>query len=159
MRKVKVRTLYLIAIIVGGLVGLATKSTYAMFTASAEIDNPICMSANLTSEEETIETMEVVVTAGEKKIVPVTINNTSTNTVGYSVWYTSPSDEVEIGIKLSNSDSSNSTGTISSNGSKKVYVQIINNSSSSITITLGVISNKTSNDMTLIPNKELNFWC
>ena len=157
MRKVKVRTLYLIAIIVGGLVGLATKSTYAMFTASAEIDNPICMSANLTSEEETIETMEVVVTAGEKKIVPVTINNTSTNTVGYSVWYTSPSDEVEIGIKLSNSDSSNSTGTISSNGSKKVYVQIINNSSSSVTITLGVISNKTSNDMTLIPNTELNF--
>ena len=157
MRKVKVRTLYLIAIIVGGLVGLATKSTYAMFTASAEIDNPICMSANLTSEEETIETMEVVVTAGEKKIVPVTINNTSTNTVGYSVWYTSPSDEVEIGIKLSNSDSSNSTGTISSNGSKKVYVQIINNSSSSVTITLGVISNKTSNDMTLIPNTELIF--
>ena len=157
MRKVKVRTLYLIAIIVGGLVGLATKSTYAMFTASAEIDNPICMSANLTSEEETIETMEVVMPAGEKKIVPVTINNTSTNTVGYSVWYTSPSDEVEIGIKLSNSDSSNSTGTISSNGSKKVYVQIINNSSSSVTITLGVISNKTSNDMILIPNKELDF--
>lgn len=109
MRKVKVRTLYLIAIIVGGLVGLATKSTYAMFTASAEIDNPICMSTNLTSEEETIETMEVVVTAGEKKTVPVTINNTSTNTVGYSVWYTSPSDKVKIGIKLSNSDSSNST--------------------------------------------------
>ena len=157
MRKVKVRTLYLIAIIVGGLVGLATKSTYAMFTASAEIDNPICMSANLTSEEETIETMEVVVTAGEKKIVPVTINNTSTNTVGYSVWYTSPSDKVKIGIKLSNSDSSNSTGTISSNGSKKVYVQIINNSASSVTITLGVISNKTSNDMTLIPNTELDF--
>ena len=157
MRKVKVRTLYLIAIIVGGLVGLATKSTYAMFTASAEIDNPICMSANLTSEEETIETMEVVMPAGEKKIVPVTINNTSTNTVGYSVWYTSPSDKVKIGIKLSNSDSSNSTGTISSNGSKKVYVQIINNSSSSVTITLGVISNKTSNDMTLIPNTELKF--
>ena len=157
MRKVKVRTLYLIAIIVDGLVGLATKSTYAMFTASAEIDNPICMSTNLTSEEETIETMEVVVTAGKKEIVPVTINNTSTNTVGYSVWYTSPSDEVEIGIKLSNSDSSNSTGTISSNGSKKVYVQIINNSSSSVTITLGVISNKTSNDMTLIPNTELDF--
>ena len=157
MRKVKVRTLYLIAIIVGGLVGLATKSIYAMFTASAEIDNPICMSTNLTSEEETIETMELVVTAGKKEIVPVTINNTSTNTVGYSVWYTSPSDEVEIGIKLSNSDSSNSTGTISSNGSKKVYVQIINNSSSSVTITLGVISNKTSNDMTLIPNTELDF--
>ena len=157
MRKVKVRTLYLIAIIVGGLVGLATKSTYAMFTASAEIDNPICMSTNLTTEEETIETMEVVVTAGKKKTVPVTINNISTNTVGYSVWYTSPSDKVKIGIKLSNSDSSNSTGTISSNGSKKVYVQIINNSSSSVTITLGVISNKTSNDMTLIPNTELDF--
>ena len=156
MRKVKVRTLYLIAIIVGGLVGLATKSTYAMFTASAEIDNPICMSANLTSEEETIETMEVSLTSGETKIVPITINNTSTGTVSYSVWYDKGSNNVDIGVKLSNSDSSNSTGTISSNGSKKVYVVIRNNEASDITLTLGVISNATSNDMTLVPNNELS---
>ena len=156
MRKVKVRTLYLIAIIVGGLVGLATKSTYAMFTASAEIDNPICMSANLTSEEETIETMEVSLTSGETKIVPITINNTSTGTVSYSVWYDKGSNNVDIGVKLSNSDSSNSTGTISSNGSKKVYVVIRNNEASDITLTLGVISNATSNDMTLVPNNGLS---
>ena len=156
MRKVKVRTLYLIAIIVGGLVGLATKSTYAMFTASAEIDNPICMSANLTSEEETIETMKVSLTSGETKIVPITINNTSTGTVSYSVWYDKGSNNVDIGVKLSNSDSSNSTGTISSNGSKKVYVVIRNNEASDITLTLGVISNATSNDMTLVPNNELS---
>ncbi len=156
MRKVKVRTLYLIAIIVGGLVGLATKSTYAMFTASAEIDNPICMSANLTSEEETIETMEVSLTSGETKIVPITINNTSTGMVSYSVWYDKGSNNVDIGVKLSNFDSSNSTGTISSNGSKKVYVVIRNNEASDITLTLGVISNATSNDMTLVPNNELS---
>ena len=32
MKKIKVKTLYLIAIVVGGLIGLGIGSTYAMFT-------------------------------------------------------------------------------------------------------------------------------
>ena len=152
MRKVKVRTLYLIAIIVGGLVGLATKSTYAMFTASAEIDNPICMSANLTSEEETIETMEVSLSSGELKEMPITINNTSTNTLNYMVFYERISSDIEIGINMKNADSSNSSGIINIGETKKVYVQIKNNESSSIVVIIGVVSNNISSDMEMIPS-------
>ena len=152
MRKIKVKTLYLIAIVVGGLIGLATKSTYAIFTSSAEIDNPICMATNLTSEEEVIDTMDVVVASGEVKEVPITINNTSNSTLNYMVFYEKLSNNIEIGINMSKVDSSNSSGTIDVNETKKVYVQIKNNESSSITITIGVVSNNISSSMEMIPS-------
>ena len=152
MRKIKVKTLYLIAIVVGGLIGLATKSTYAIFTSSAEIDNPICMATNLTSEEEVIDTMDVVLESGEVKEVPITISNTSNSTLNYIVFYEKLSNNIEIGINMSKADSSNSSGTIDVNETKKVYVQIKNNESSSITITIGVVSNNISSSMEMIPS-------
>ena len=152
MRKIKVKTLYLIAIVVGGLIGLATKSTYALFTSSTEIDNPICMATNLTSEEEVVDTMDVVVASGEVKEVPITINNTSNSTLNYMVFYNPTSSDIEIGVNMENTDSSNSSGVIRINETKKVYVQIKNNSTSSITITLGVVSNSVSNDMNMVPS-------
>ena len=152
MRKIKVKTLYLIAIVVGGLIGLATKSTYAIFTSSAEIDNPICMATNLTSEEEVVDTMDVVVASGEVKEVPIAINNTSNSTLNYMVFYEKLSNNIEIGINMSKADSSNSSGTIDVNETKKVYVQIKNNESSSITVTIGVVSNNISSSMEMIPS-------
>ena len=151
----KVKSIYLLAIIVGGLIGLATKSTYALFTSSTEIDNPICMSTNLTSEEDTIDTIKVVVAAKKDEEVPITIKNTTSTTLGYSVWYDQSLDNVKIGINLSKTDGSPSVGNVASNDSKKVYVQIKNNSDQEVTILLGVISNPTANSMNLIPNNEL----
>ena len=151
MRKIKVKTLYLIAIVVGGLIGLATKSTYAIFTSSAEIDNPICMATNLTSEEEVVDTLDVTIASGEVKEVPITINNTSGSTLNYMVFYNPTSSDIEIGGNMKNTDSNNSFGTINNNETKKVYVQIKNNSTSSITITLGVVSNNISSDMNMVP--------
>ena len=152
MRKIKVKTLYLIAIVVGGLIGLATKSTYAIFTSSAEIDNPICMATNLTSEEEVVDTLDVTIASGEVKEVPITINNTSGSTLNYMVFYNPTSSDIEIGVNMKNADSNNSFGTINNNETKKVYVQIKNNSTSSITITLGVVSNNISSDMNMVPS-------
>ncbi len=157
--KVSVKTLYLLGIITIGLIGLGVGSTYAMFTASAEIDNPISINANLNSEEDIIETIEVTVDSNTTKEIPITINNSSTSTLNYAVWYTSSNDSIKVGTNLSNSDSSSPTGTITSNTTKKVYVQLKNTTSNTITITLGVSSNTTnviiSNSMTLVPNKEL----
>ena len=157
--KISVKTLYLLGIITIGLIGLGLGSTYAMFTASAEIDNPISISTNLNSEEDIIETIEVTVDSNTTKEIPITINNSSTSTLNYAVWYTSSNDSIKVGTNLSNSDSSSPTGTITSNTTKKVYVQLKNTTSSTITITLGVSSNTTnviiSNSMTLVPNKEL----
>ena len=151
MKKIKLKTLYLIGIITIGLIGLATKSTYELFTSSTEIDNPICMATNLTSEEEVVDTMDVVVASVEVKEVPITINNTSNSTLNYMVFYENTSKNVELIVNMSNSDSSNSFGTININETKKVYVQIKNNESTSITITLGVVSNNISSNMRLVP--------
>ena len=152
MKKIKIRTIYLITLIVGGLIGLATKSTYALFTSSTEIDNPICMSTNLTSEEEVVDTIDVTIVSGEVKEVPITINNTSSSSLNYMVFYNPTSSDIEIGVNMKNTDSSNSSGTIKIGETKKVYVQIKNNSSSSITITLGVVSNSISSDMNMVPS-------
>ena len=159
MKKVKIRTLYLIAIIVGGLVGLATKSTYAMFTASAEIDNPITVYTTLDSENDIIETIEITINSNDTKEIPITINNSSTSTLNYAIWYISNDSNIKVGTNLSNTDSNSPTSTIASNITKKVYVQLKNTTSNIITITLGISSSTNnvviSNSMTLVPNKEM----
>ena len=45
--KISMKTIYLILVITIGLVGLGIGSTLAVFTASAEISNPISFSSNL----------------------------------------------------------------------------------------------------------------
>ena len=161
MKKIKLKTLYLIGIITIGLIGLGIGSTYAMFTTSIEIDNPISLSTTLTSESDVIETFDVEVAAGGNKEIPLTINNTSNTKLNYSVWYITSASDIEMGTKLSNSDSSPSSSTIASGETKKVYIQIKNNSTSSTTVTLGVSSSTSnvvlSSSMTMVPNAELMF--
>ena len=67
MKKISVKNMYLLLIICIGLVCLGIGSTYAVFTASAEIENPIVISSNLTHESDIIETVEVEVPARGKK--------------------------------------------------------------------------------------------
>ena len=68
-QKVSIKTLYLIGIIGAGLILLAIGSTYAMFTASIVIDNPISLSSSLSSTSEVIETVDVLVESGKVKTV------------------------------------------------------------------------------------------
>ena len=161
-KKLSLKNIYLLSVIGIGLIGLALGSTYAMFITNVEIDNPISLSTNLSSENDIIETVEVTVPANDHIEVPLTINNQSGSTLNYSTFYVSSSSDIEVGTKLSNSDSSIPTGTISSNTTKKVYVQIKNNTSSSLTITLGVSSSINnivlSSSMVLVPNVELTFY-
>lgn len=44
-KKISMKTIYLLAVIAVGLVGLGVGSTYAVFTASATIDNPIAFTS------------------------------------------------------------------------------------------------------------------
>ena len=161
-KKLSLKNIYLLSVIGVGLIGLALGSTYAMFITNVEIDNPISLNTNLSSENDIIETVEVTVPANDHIEVPLTINNQSSSTLNYSTFYVSSSSEIEVGTKLSNSDSSIPTGTIGSNTTKKVYVQIKNNTSSSLTITLGVSSSVNnivlSSSMTIVPNTELTFY-
>ena len=54
MKKIPVRTLYLLLVIGIGLIGLGIGSTYAIFTSSAEISNPITLNSNLTHTSDII---------------------------------------------------------------------------------------------------------
>ena len=161
MKKISVKTFYLIGIISIGLIGLAIGSTYAMFTTSAEINNPIAINTVLGSENEIIETIDVKVPAGEIKTFTLTINNTSSSTLNYVTWYSTTSSNVLSGVKLSNADSSSPVGTISSGSSKVIYVQIKNQDSSSIDVTIGISSDANnvvlSSSMNQVNNEELYY--
>ena len=157
-KKIPVKNLYLIAIISIGLIGLAVGSTYAMFTATAEINNPISLSSNLTYTSDIVETMDVTVAAGETEYVTLDITNSTDSTLNYAIWYIDDSGDCDFGTEFSVSSYSTS-GSIASSGSFSVDVYIRNNSNSNVTVTLGISSSVgnivLADNMTILPNSGL----
>ena len=109
MKKISVKTFYLIAVISIGLIGLAVGSTYAMFTTSAEISNPITLSSNLTSNNDVMETFEVEVEPYKTTTQTIIVNSDTLYSVNYSIWYINDITDVDIGILSTNT---RTTGTI-----------------------------------------------
>ena len=87
MKKISVKTFYLIAVISIGLIGLAVGSTYAMFTTSAEINNPITISSNLISNDEVMETFEVEVKSKEFITKTIIVNSGNNTNINYGMRY------------------------------------------------------------------------
>ena len=102
MKKISVKTFYLIAVISIGLIGLAVGSTYAMFTTSAEINNPITISSNLTSNNDVMETFEVEIEPYKTVTQTININSGTVSNVKYAVWYLNNISNVDIGILSTN---------------------------------------------------------
>ena len=147
--KIRLKNLYLIAIITIGLIGLGLGSTFAMFTAEATINNPIAFNSNLTSTNVLAETIEVIVPAEADKNVDIVISNTNANPLNYNVWYTPTSNDLEVGSESSN-NSYGPVGILPSAGNFTLTVQLRNNGNSPITVTVGVSSS--SSDIVLIPD-------
>ena len=87
MKKISIKTFYLIAVISIGLIGLAVGSTYAMFTTSAEINNPITISSNLTSNDDVMETFEVEVKSKEFITKTIIVNSGNNTNINYGMRY------------------------------------------------------------------------
>ena len=87
MKKISIKTFYLIAVISIGLIGLAVGSTYAMFTTSAEINNPITISSNLTSNNDVMETFEVEVKSKEFITKTIIVNSGNNTNINYGMRY------------------------------------------------------------------------
>lgn len=158
MKKISIKTFYLIAVISIGLIGLAVGSTYAMFTASAEINNPITISSNLTSNDDTMETFEVEVSPSATVTKTINISSGTVSNVNYSVWYINDISNIDIGVS---STSYTTAGTISNaNTTVTTKISIRNNSSTTKTVTLGVALSKNSivlaSNMSLVPQKTLS---
>ena len=87
MKQISVKTFYLIAVISIGLIGLAVGSTYAMFTTSAEINNPITISSILTSNDDVMETFEVEVKSKEFITKTIIVNSGNNTNINYGMRY------------------------------------------------------------------------
>lgn len=153
-KKISIKTFYLIGIISIGLIGLAIGSTYAMFTASAEINNPISLSSNLTSDNDVIETFDVTIKPYSDVNKTVRVTNSTNNAANYTIWYLDYNDNINFGTT-----GSNTSGTINAGASISTSIIIRNNTASSITVTIGVSTSLGSiilgNNMKLIPNQSL----
>ena len=114
--KIGLKNLYLMTIITIGLIGLGVGSTFAMFTASTNIDNPIALASNLSSTNILAETVEVIIPAGEDREVDLAISNTSQDALHYTAWYMPSSNDLEVG-SVSSNNSYGPVGLIPSAGS------------------------------------------
>lgn len=158
MKKINIKTIYLVAVISIGLICLAIGTTYAMFTTSAEINNPITISSNLTSNDDTMETFEVEVSPSATVTKTINISSGTVSNVNYSVWYINDISNIDIGVS---STSYTTAGTISNaNTTVTTKISIRNNSSTTKTVTLGVALSKNSivlaSNMSLVPQKTLS---
>ena len=81
-----------------------------MFTTSAEINNPITISSNLTSNDDTMETFEVEVSPSATVTKTINISSGTVSNVNYSVWYINDISNIDIGVS---STSYTTAGTIS----------------------------------------------
>lgn len=151
-KRIPFKTLYLLLVIGIGLVGLGLGSTYAIFTASAEIDNPITLSSNLSHVSGIIETIEVEVPAGETVNTTLNVINSSGITLNYVIWYLNEGYD----ITVRNNNGVLTTGKIDDDSNISSDVAIKNNSTSSVKVTLGVSSGSNSvvlgSGMTVVPN-------
>lgn len=158
MQKISVKTIYLILVISIGLVVLGVGSTFAMFTAGGEIDNPISFSAGMKSEDDVIETIEVTVPAGEVKSISVNVKNDTTYELNYIMWYIDDGYDIDIGSKRT--DSGTYQNVIAAGSTHAYEVSVRNNGSSSILVTIGTSSSRDSvvfsDDMVMIPQRELD---
>ena len=157
MQKISVKTIYLILVISIGLVGLGVGSTFAMFTASSKIDNPISFTAGIFGESDVIETVEVTVPAEETKATNLHVTNSTNSNLNYVMWYIDEGLDIELGSKRT--DSGTYQTTIDAGEEHKYEVSIRNNSSSSVTVVIGVSSGTgsvtLSSDMKMVPQSEL----
>ncbi len=145
-KKIPVKTFYLLAVISIGLIGLAAGSTYAMFTASAKINNPISFTFNLAETSEVLETVTVSVAPGDTEYVELEVHNTVTKKLNYAAWYMSNSEEVEVLAEIAPGQAiTNTVGTMeaASKSTSDLYVgtmgvYVTNNDTNVITVNLGI---------------------
>ena len=161
--KISMKTIYLILVITIGLIGLGVGSTFAVFTASAEINSPIYFSTSLTYDSDIYESIDVVVGANSTRDINFAIyNDDSIANVNYAVWYTysGNSNDLTFGVNYSEQNCSTPSGVLDLNG-YNVLISVTNNTSSNITFTIGVSTSKDDivlpSYMNIVPNNIIYY--
>ncbi|MGM9881892.1 MAG: leucine-rich repeat protein [Bacilli bacterium] len=151
--KIPVKTFYLMAVIGIGLLGLAIGSTYAMFTASATIENPISFTSNLSYSSEVLESVDVTIAAGETKTITLNVVNSQTRNLKFASWYICNNDDVE--VVATPAEGYSLSGTIAKSSQFAITVKIRNYGSSTAFVNLGVSSTISSGEIVLSSEMKL----
>lgn len=144
--KIPMKTIYLILVITIGLVGLGIGSTLAVFTASAEISNPISFSSNLSYDGEVFDTDEVTIGPNLSRDVNFAIFNTAMlPNINYVIWYIYEGNSSD--LNFTTDDGSSPSGVVSyregdPQQGEELYFNVTNNTSNTITITMGVATSQ-----------------
>ena len=151
MKKIEIKNIYLILVISIGLIGLGIGSTYAMFTASDKIDNPISLSSNLSSEEDIFESFDITLNSKENKSIKFNITNSNNlNNLKYASWYIYDGNDTDLTFYTSISSTSDiePNGILSTTGGV-INIKIVNNTTNKINLVIGV---STSKDNIILPD-------
>lgn len=156
MKNIKLKETYLLFLIVIGLISLSVYSTYALFTASTEIEDVVNFTATLTTKNNVIEYEMITIPAGETKKVELNISNSYSDILYYGAWYEmiSPSkidEDIKIGLYNSSMPGS---GTIPAEEQSTITIAITNSSNSNIIINIGIASSITE-ELKLSDNRTL----
>lgn len=163
-KKISIKNLYLIALISIGLIGLGIGSTYAVFTASATIDNPIAFTSTLSYTSDVIETVEVTIAPGETKYTILDITNTNDTALNYAIWYIDEGKDIDLGADREQTTENMCPGITTCTGlangnTAYVGLYIRNNTSSTIIVTVGVSASSgdivLDDNMTIFPSQSL----
>ena len=144
MIKISIKNIYLILIISIGLIVLGIGSSYAMFTASSNIDNPISLSSNLITNEDIFESFNVNLSSRESRSIKFNITNSNNiSNIKYASWYiyNGDSNDISFYIDKTNDNYIDFNGELSVNGGI-IAIDITNNTSNNISLTIGVSSRK-----------------
>ena len=142
-----IKKYYLLLLLIITLTGSVIYGTYAMFTSEIGIDAFKLEASSLPVDQEIMEYEKITINANDSKTISLNISNSTNQTLHYGAWYQmiSPStinDDITI-AKLTDSPDETS-GTIDGNSNKNVYIYIGNNSSSAITLYVGIKYSETS---------------
>ena len=155
-----IKKYYLLLLLIITLAGVSIYGTYAMFTSEIGIDAFKLEASSLPVDQEIMEYEKVVIGANDAKTIALNVSNSTNQTLHYGAWYQmiSPNtinDDITI-AKLTDSPDETS-GTIDGNSNKNVYIYVGNNTSSEITLYVGIKYSETSSlelpdNRTLITN-------
>ena len=152
-----VKKYYLLLLLIITLTGISIYGTYAMFTSEIGIDAFKLEASNIPVDQEIMEYEKITINANDSKTISLNVSNSTNQTLHYGAWYqiVSPdaiNDNITI-AKLTDSPDETS-GTIDGNSNKTIYINIGNNSSSTITLYVGIKYSETSS-LNLPDNRTL----
>ena len=152
------KTIVLLGIIVGGLLSISFYSTYAMYVA-VQSDTSIDLTSNLNYEFNINDETSFTVPAASVIHFNAVVKNPYSGEIKYALYhnYTGTNSNITIGEVVNNKSTTttapNTAGTIAQNAQKIIPIAIINNSSSSITVSFGLLTGYTSNTLSFASNQ------